>query len=44
MDNAAVCERGEPCPLCGRVILLSARDEQEVAAALRLHLRYGCDG
>ncbi|MEU6712914.1 hypothetical protein ABZ897_15650 [Nonomuraea sp. NPDC046802] len=44
MENAAMFQRAETCPLCTRVILLSTRDDQEAAAALALHLRHGCDG
>jgi hypothetical protein len=44
VDYAAVFQRAETCPLCTRVILLTALDDQEAAEALTLHLRYGCDG
>ncbi|MFI6634313.1 hypothetical protein ACIBI7_35990 [Nonomuraea fuscirosea] len=44
VDNAQMPQRAETCPLCERVILLSARDDQEVEVALRLHVNYGCDG
>ncbi|MFI6900374.1 hypothetical protein ACIBKY_03880 [Nonomuraea sp. NPDC050394] len=44
MENAAMFERSETCPICTRVILLSARDSDESAEAMRLHLLYGCDG
>jgi hypothetical protein len=44
VEYTAMFQRWEPCLLCGLVILLSARDDQEVAAALRLHVTYGCDG